>query len=203
MEKTCNICGKIGDEDTMTPNGYYHRKCYYQKYHKGKKQDRKKRERDDLPSYYGKVYPNPGEWDSKQQEEDVAWILKTIGWKKSKEGHWYDGKIRGRSGEWLKYIPTSRFLVKNYEQSKYTKFIKENDMKLPTVRYKSKRPYFTDEEIDYIQDQYFNHQVTSTHLADKFNCDLKEVRYITTRTYTLIKELYSDEEINGTHKSAT
>jgi len=203
MENTCNICGKIGDKDSMTPNGYYHRKCYYQKYHKGQKQERKRRERDDLPSYYGKVHPNPGQWDSKEQEEDVAWILRTIGWKKSNEGVWYDNKIRGKSGEWLKFIPHTRLVSKEYEQSKYTKYLQSNGLKLPKVRYKSREPYFTNEEIDYIQDQYFNHKITSTYLAEKFNCDLKEVKYITARTYFMIKQMCKDEETNGTTKSTT
>ena len=190
--KDCRICGKIGYEQDMTSNGYYHKNCYYQKY---KHTINKKKNDYTLPSYYGQVDPNPGVFYNDAQEKEVAAILRAIGWKRSQKGIWYDDKIKSKTGEWLiEFSEPSPLKVKYTDPSKYLTWIQENNIDLPKIRYKNRKPYFTNQEIDDIQDQYFNHRVTAKYLAHKYECNIKEVKYVIHRTYRLIKHQLKNEK---------
>jgi hypothetical protein len=198
---TCKICNKENDLDNMTSNGYYCKVCYYSKYHK--KRNYRKTQIGDIPHWIGKVKLNAGEFYDKEQEMIVTQFLRLLGWKRSKNGNFYDDKIRDRDGNWLVDIESYPMRSKTYMPSKYYKWIQKNNKQLPKVRYTSREPYFTDEELDAIQKEYFDNFVTSTYLAAKYQCDPKEIKYIIFRTYKLIQHMMTDEKVkDGRNKGA-
>ena len=194
----CKICGKEKDDD-LTKDGYYHKECYRKKYHTGITRSRKNEW--EPPTYYNQILEKPGKFVDAEQKKYVHDILKSIGWKQSPKGHWYDNKIRDIDGKWLKELKNIPMKTKSVP-SKYMIWLEERELGIPRVRYELKDRYFTDEQVDQIQKEYFFKHYTVPYLSFRYQCDEKEIKYIIHRTYKLIQNLQESEKI-GKHKNAT
>ena len=188
-QNNCKICNEIIDDpEDGTKDGYYHRVCYYRKYHKYKKDKSKPWE---PPTYHMQVLLKPGEWFNKKQEQDTAVLLRAIRWKKYK-GTWYDNKIRDKDGNWLKTL-TKKHVQRRKIHSKAKQWIDSNY--IPTIKYNVYKGCndFSGDIIKEIQEQYFIKNKTIKSLSIEYNMDRKYVQYIITKTKTKVKELSNNE----------
>lgn len=156
-----------------------------------------------MPHWIGKVANNPGEFCDKEQEEYLTDFLHVLGWKKSSSGNWYDNKIRDKEGNWLKKVRPYPRITKKATNSIYFNFVRNSDQPLPKVRYTSREPYFTNDELDAIQYDYFYSDKTSSYLAYKYDCPEKEINFVIHRTYKLIKTLLGSETKTNGNKNTT
>lgn len=189
----CRICEESVDDQYMIKSGYYCKTCYKKKYHSGPKKVRKNEW--EPPTYNNQMPDKPGEFYNDQQRKYVYDILRAIGWTKSHKGYWYDNKLRDKDGNWLiEFEQPSPMKSKNYKPSKYFVWLKKYNKPIPKVRYHSREPYFTDEIIDIIQEQYFVDNLTIEYLAYKYECDKREIAWIVHRTYKVIKHMMANEK---------
>ena len=144
----------------------------------------------------------PGEFYNEEQRKYVHDILRAIGWKKSHKGHWYDEKIRDKEGNWLvKFETMSKY--QSGSVSKYTKYIMNQlNGQIPTIDYKVKEPYFTQEQIKDIQKKFFLKRYSAPYLEKLYQCDGIEVLWVIQMTYKRVKEHMKRNETNSrTNKS--
>ena len=193
-QKDCKICGKlIYDPEDGTKDGYYHRVCYYRKYHKYKTDQSKPWE---PPTYHKQVLLKPGEWFSKQQEQDTSRLLRAIGWKKTHKGVWYDDKIRDREGNWLKNTKPKFVFGQRKVWSKEKRWIRENG-NIPWIHYGQNKRILTDEQVKQVQEDYYLNNLTIANIANRLKVNKGHIAYIVAKTNQRVKMMIKNEEIGS------
>jgi hypothetical protein len=184
----CNICKQENTSEHMTSNGYYCKSCYHNKYVLPRKSKPKISELEPK-SYRGEILRNPGEWYSKEQEQDVALILTTIGWKYNKKNkQWYDDKIRDKDGNWLIDVQ-KRTKIRGYTgPGKYYNLIKEIG-RIPFITYHAKEPFFNDNDIKDIQHKFFIEGLSAGYLTREYDCDPNEIQWVVSMTYKRLRAI--------------
>jgi hypothetical protein len=196
----CNICKKENTSEFMTKDKCYCRSCYKTKYVLPRKF--KTKVEDELPEYRGQILRYPGQWFNKEQEQDVSFILTTIGWKYNKEKNvWYDNKIKDMNGEWL-------VAFKKYKKTRWGGRGKYYDLiqsigRIPYVTYQSKEAFFSDDQIKEIQHRFFIDGESAGYLTKDYNCDPIQVQWVVAMTYKKLREIKksNDKTITRSNKS--